>query len=190
MNIYSDVELIAVSKIHKSELGGADFLSSCSTLFIRYFYKNILKDKNNQLFIVEESNKVVGFAFFTLKKDVLFKKFVKDNLFRILFSPSALISLIKTIFIRQKKTLRYQYDSDLVYIAVRRDSRSKGYARKLLEHVETFCSDNSHDNYFLQVFKDNTNAVRFYVKYGFEVIEEYSARNKTKLLMRKSINIE
>ncbi|MDA3887134.1 MAG: N-acetyltransferase [Candidatus Delongbacteria bacterium] len=187
MCCYSEDELIDVSKIHKSELGGADFLSSCSLGFIKYFYSNILRDKNNQLFIVKESDTVVGFVFFTLKKDILFKKFVKENIIKILFIPSALISLIKTIILKQRKTLVYKYNHDLVYIAVSKNHRSKGYARKLLEFVEKFCSENSLNNYYLQVYKDNTNAVRFYEKYGFEIIEKYSARNRTKLLMKKEI---
>ncbi|MDD4205400.1 MAG: N-acetyltransferase [Candidatus Delongbacteria bacterium] len=180
----------AVAEIHKNELGGSDFLSSCSKKIIGYFYRCYEKDEKNILFTVDEKGEIAGFVFFTLAKDGLFSNFVKRNILQILLSPSAFYSLFKTMIMRKKRTLKHQYDVDIVYIAVGTKFRSKGYARKLLGMVEEYLKAHLICTYCLQVFKDNHRAVEFYEKYGFETIEEYSARGRIKLLMRKNIQYE
>jgi len=190
MSMYSKIENDAVAEIHKQELDGADFLSSCSTGFISYFYTYFNGDKNNKLFIVRDNEQPAGFVFLTLSKKGLFKGFVKRNLCRIVFTPSALLSLIRTMSMKTKSTIKHDYDVDIVYIAVSSKYQSKGNARKLLGMVEEYLKDNSINSYYLQVFKDNERAVGFYKKYGFEIIEEYSARERVKLLMRMNIQDE
>lgn len=177
----------AVAEIHKKELGGSDFLSSCSRKFISFFYRCYEKDERNKLFTVEENGVIAGFAFLTLAKEVLFMDFVKSNIKKIIINPSALASLLKTLIFRRKSTLKHEYEIDIVYIAVSKKYQSKGFARKLLRDVEEFLKQRNMKDYYLQVFKDNENAVRFYNKYGFEVIEEYEARSRAKLLMKKDL---
>jgi len=187
MNKLSTAEIFQAAEIHKKELGGADFLSSCSKDFISYFYSQYSDDESNKLLIVKDEDQVAGFVFLSLAKNRLFGDFLKRNLTKILLTPSALFSLFRTVLLKSRTTLKHKYDVDIVYIAVGKKFQSKGYARKLLGKVEEHLKAHLISTYCLQVFKDNNRAVAFYEKYGFETIEEYSARGRIKLLMRKNI---
>ena len=180
-------DIIQTAEIHRNQLAGADFLSSCSKDFISYFYSQYSDDESNKLLIVKEEDQVAGFVFLSLAKNKLFGDFVKRNLTKILLTPSALFSLFRTVLLKSRTTLKHKYDVDIVYIAVGKKFQSKGYAIKLLSKVEEYLKAHLISTYYLQVFKDNHRAFAFYEKYGFETIEEYIARGRIKLLMRKDI---
>jgi len=186
---YSDEILWQVAEIHKNEFDGEDFVSNCSKEFIFNFYKRSLKAKDIALKLVMEDGKVAGFMTFTLSNagNKAYKSFIKKNKWLILTTPEVLFPLIKTVFLKKKSTLKHRYDVELLYLVILKEYRSKGFARQLFNMTEEYYLDHSIHAYYLQVMKDNERAAQIYEKYGFEKIEEFTARNRPKILMRKNI---
>lgn len=75
---------------------------------------------------------------------------------------------------------------EINYIAVRDDYRRKGIAQKLLD----FCLNNNFESVSLEVRADNSAAINFYLKNGFEKVsirEKYYGNVDGYLMVKKVI---
>ncbi len=78
----------------------------------------------------------------------------------------------------------------IVTVDVRENSRRKGYGTQLLMRAEEILGDYGIEVYDLQVDVSNTNAIRFYKKHGFSVIQtlsNYYANGHDAYLMVKEL---
>lgn len=65
----------------------------------------------------------------------------------------------------------------LTIIAVRPAFRGRGFGTAVLNYLETFGKENGMDRIKLEVDKENTGAIRFYGKNGFQITEEASGES-------------
>ncbi len=59
-------------------------------------------------------------------------------------------------------------EAELLRIAVRRENRRQGYAKRMLDQVSLELMARGSRRLFLEVREDNTNAIQFYENYGFQ----------------------
>lgn len=64
------------------------------------------------------------------------------------------------------------FDAEIVFVAVEKPFRRKGYAQKLIGECVNFCKEKNLENIFLEVRKSNFGAIALYEKAGFKKIGE------------------
>lgn len=82
-------------------------------------------------------------------------------------------------------------DADITNIAVLREFRRKGVAKKLLERLIFEAEKRNSENIRLEVRKSNEAAISLYEKFGFSMIyirEKYYDNKEDALILEKKIN--
>ncbi len=62
------------------------------------------------------------------------------------------------------------FDAELCFIAVEKNFRNKGYAKKILQACVDFCKEKKLENLYLEVRSSNEKAISLYQKFGFKNI--------------------
>lgn len=101
--------------------------------------KNILVDDKTPVFVAEYENKICGYAF------CIHKQFINDNN----------MTDIKTLYIDD--------------LCVDESVRGMHIGRTLYEYVLDYAKKHGYYNVTLNVWADNTNAVKFYEKIGMKI---------------------
>lgn len=180
--------LESIAKIHKSQLGGTDVLSSCSLKTIELFYQTV-SNLDTTILLTEKSNEIItGFVYSCVGESSPISGFLKKHLLRIIFTPAAFLQIIKSILNKLLFRNKFQWSSELVYIAVDKKHTGKGIATKLIQNLENELLKRNVNEYCLQVFCDNP-AVKLYEKLNFETIGTIKKLCTNKYLMKKQIPI-
>jgi len=77
---------------------------------------------------------------------------------------------------------------EIIMLVVTKPYQSKGLGSYLLDKIVLELKENGNDNLYLEVEKENEQAINFYKKHGFEQIDlrkDYYAKGKDALIMRK-----
>lgn len=181
-----------VARIHKSELKDTDFLSKCSVRFLCLFYEKVLQYESTIFFTDEDlCNEIKGFIFCTTESHEYCSRFLRESSVQILLHPSVYLPLFGVIFKRITKMLssnrnRYDYNSEVVYMAVKRQYHRQRVGKKLIKLAEDEFLKRNINKYYLQVFTDNAQGIAFYKSTGFDVIADIESGNRNKYLMCKS----
>lgn len=181
-----------VAGIHKSELRDTDFLSKCSVRFLCLFYEKVLQYESTIFFTeVDVSNEVKGFIFCTTDTHEYCRRFIRENSVRIISYPSVYLPLSKVLLQRIKKMFlgnqeTFDYNSEVVYMAVKRSCQRHGVGRKLIKIAEDEFLKRKINKYYLQVYSDNAQGIAFYKSLGFDVVANIESGNRKKYVMCKS----
>ena len=85
--------------------------------------------------------------------------------------------------------LLIDFEAELLNIAVKPDSRNKGYGHALMEHVDKYCTERNVETAYLEIRQSNISAKRLYNKFGFTEIgvrkKYYSSPVEDAILMQK-----
>ncbi len=169
------------------------FLSSLGKIFLIEFYRAFLK-KPGLLVVLEDEDKIVGFAAGSFNNTSFFKKLLKNNLFgfakaglHIFFTnPVALKRLGSNASKSSQEMLIF---AELLSIAT--ISNKKGYGKILLSAFE---KELSNENNKLPIslttdFDNNDKAIMFYKNCGYEILNEFESYNGRKMyrFIKKSI---
>ena len=181
-------DFLNIAIIHKNELKNGGLVSASSIEFIKYFYEKINSYKSIILMVYRDSgSKINAFILCSTKHDDVYKKFLKQNLSALIKFKSLFFLLVKTAFKRALSRGFSHYESELVNIAVEKDSRRKGIAKMLIWSAEELMRSMNIHEYFLQVLASNSSAVNLYQDLGFNIVESIHSGNKLKYLMKKVI---
>lgn len=126
----------------------------------------------------------------SLKKEyVMFKKeFLQDiwsdkyeefmlNNFSLIKNNKLFLLILKNKIIG---TILINFNDNIIYIEeleITKRQRKKGYGKSLIQYLIT-----NYSNFFIELIvdKDNVNAINFYNKFGFEIIEDNKSTYKMK----------
>lgn len=101
--------------------------------------ENMIKDDKNPIFTAVKGNEILGYAF------CIHKQFLNDTS----------LTDVKTLYIDD--------------LCVDENSRGLHVGKKLYEYVVDYASKNNCYNVTLNVWADNTNAVKFYEHIGLKI---------------------
>lgn len=193
--------MYTVSKIKKEEVTQivdlhlesfpSFFLTSLGNKFLVIFYNACL---NNQhcvsVKVVDEKQMIVGFAIGTDVSNGFYKQIILSELlsfinisFGILFSrPKALFRLIKNLQKSSSVEDRGDYP-ELLSIAVRGHSKGMGIGDLLLTNFESELVRRGFNRVTLTTdYYHNERAIKFYLKNGYKVLNNFNAYPKRKML--------
>jgi ribosomal protein S18 acetylase RimI-like enzyme len=182
----SDFHQIAV--MHKESLGSIEFfLSKTSLKFITCFYAAVSKYSTTLLLANKnEEGIVMGFLLSTEDRKNLLVRFFKENLYKVLLSPSAYYPIIYAVIRRLKQPQTIEYRQEILYIASRPEFRGRGVVSGLISEVERILATKLKECY-LQVHAENTRAYSLYKKLGFLDVLKYKTGKNEKIIMRKEL---
>lgn len=64
----------------------------------------------------------------------------------------------------------FHHDAEIEYIAVKRSLQSKGYGKLIIHHALNAIKEDSNNTPYLYCVDENTKALQFYLREGFEVV--------------------
>lgn len=132
---------------------------------------DIIYNIDNENFVYDSYNIDTINRFF-LDNNTLFLKIIQNNE----IVGYSIVLLIKP-------------DAELIKICIKKNYRSLGYAKKLLDYNIDYLKNNNYDCIFLEVRSDNYNAIKLYDKLGFIKYNErkkyYKDTNVDALLYKK-----
>lgn len=189
----NDDKFNQIAAIHKAELNNTGFLSECSANTINLFYKSTAQYDSTILITDEGTDgEVKGYIFCTTNKNEYFDRFLSENKIRLMLSPSACLSLLKTMAKKLKKDRShdqkvFDYDHEIVYMAVKHKYKRTGVAKRLVLLAEGELRKRGINSYCLQVFSENNSAIKFYESVGFKIIQSIAASGRSKYVMNKNL---
>lgn len=170
-----------VAKVHQTCFPGT-FITSFGQKLIADYYLEFFNE--NPLFVIVEKDGIVeGFCMGYLKGSEARSRFMSKCKLRLAFRMFYLcitfnkLAFQKCIaFVKPKKTFALSQkmiaDADLLSICVTDDLKGTGASRELVEKFEKLLSERLVKSYTLAVYKDNSRAIAFYRKMGFETVAE------------------
>lgn len=162
------------------------FLTTLGTDFLRIFYRAFLK-KPAILLVLEDDEKIKGFAAGSRENRSFFKKLLKNNLLefcligaRILFTnPGALKRMAINAGKSEKNDLIF---AELLSIATFKNK--KGYGKILLEEFEKEIAKENINDLPVSLttdYDENEKAVQFYKDCGYEIQEVFQSFQNRKM---------
>ena len=73
-------------------------------------------------------------------------------------------------------TVGYPDDGEISAIYLRHDFIGKGFGHKLFAKTEEALADKGYRSYILDVLSDNSRAVKFYQKHGYETVDNRTVK--------------
>jgi ribosomal protein S18 acetylase RimI-like enzyme len=176
-----------IAKIHKAQFKRYDVLSSCSLDAVKSFYNKVSKDSSTMLFTESINGRIAGFLYFAIGEPIQIRNFLKEKKYMILSNPASYSQLINSVLNKLLISENYKYENELIYIAVLDEFTGMGIARKLIKSCEDELKKRMIKEYYLQVFKKNTRAVKLYKALGFIDVKSYFRFGGSKVIMKKEI---
>lgn len=160
------------------------FLSTLGKKFLRTYYKSCLKNKYTvNIGITDSNQKILGFAFGTLKSRGYHRSILINNIFSfsisllrsIIFKPSILFRLIFNLN-KNKKTEPIFDCSELLSIGVIPSHSGFGIGKHLLLEFENKVKVSGSKAITLTTdFYDNESVLQFYYKNNFSICYDFIA---------------
>jgi ribosomal protein S18 acetylase RimI-like enzyme len=176
-----------IVKIHKEQFQKYDVLSSCSADTVKLFYEKVIREDRTIILTEIINGRTAGFLYLTLGKPTQIKEFLKAARFKILSSTGCYPQLIKSLLNRLLVHNSYEYENELIYVAVLEKYSGMGIGTKLIKRCEEELKKRMVKEYYLQVLKKNTRAVNLYRTLGFKIVKRVSRIGGEKLIMKKEI---
>jgi len=145
---------------------------------INIFLKVCIFSKNINVFIVKDSNNIIGYAIIAKKQSLLNHEFKKFK-FRIIYSLIINLNILQIVnlflifckidlkIFEKKDILTVKNSLNLTYLAIHKDYRNKGIGKKFLDYIFSTYNDIST----ISVETDNNYTLNFYKEYlNFEIV--------------------
>lgn len=161
------------------------FLSSLGASFLKTYYKSCINSENSiGICVINEDQKIIGFAVGNLLSKGFHINLIKGNIFPFLYQglkllltkPLAIIRLIKNLMKGGSENNDTGLYSELLSIGVNPSVKGKGIGKKLiLEFENVLRSHNCKKVALTTDYVDNSYAINFYNKLGYEVYYDFVA---------------
>ena len=141
------------------------------------FYTTLLQYNNYNYIALDSNEKPLGFIVAGYEIDAAINLFIKRNIlslsFILLKNPKFLYQKLK-ILLRKNSNNGFVSKANLrlLAIGVKKDSEHKGIGTQLIQYFDNDLLQNGENKYGLSVKKNNTNAIKFYLKNNFKVEKE------------------
>jgi len=180
-----------ITRLFKSlELG---FMSQMPTPLIILYYRNIGRCPHFKCRVLKDGNDILGFYVIITDSAVpRYTPFLKTPIRLFLLSSALVVPLF--LFARymflgfktapKQKSYRRQYDSELIYIGVKRGEEGKGLGTQLMEDMRRVLRQKGVSFLGLEYFKDDLKAERFYDKFAHEKLGELNTGGRISISLR------
>lgn len=167
------------------------FLSRLGDYFVTRFYEELRTDGEALLGLWLDNERVVGVAAGGHRLGHVFDRiprrrfqFVTQMINRLATEPSLLPQLLRSRTGVRKEDAGVV---ELTYFAVSPALRGRGIGTKLMAEFSDWWSARGYHKLCLNVESENDTALRFYLKEGFETMEEVTQGSYRRKLLVKSI---
>jgi len=176
-----------VARIHYESLP-QDFLPRFGIKFLeKIFYPGVLKSPFGTTFVEIVDNKVAGFLTLAYKNNLFLKKIIFTNpQWLVLLSLKKLFS--NPLFLKEgfdillhsliKERNDYGELPESVILAVKKEFRGRGIAKKLIDHGKKHLKSLGLNKFMVKVLNSNIITIKLYIKMGGEIQKEIVRANK------------
>jgi ribosomal protein S18 acetylase RimI-like enzyme len=184
----------SVSLIHEKCINNG-MLSFLGIEILNYFYANIIKCKKSFGFVALRDNLVIGFICATEDINILHKKFLMKNFFRVfiisipkILSYRLIRGILQSLFYT-KGNKKNPCMAELISVAVDEKYRNSGVAKTLLNKMENEFLKRNIKKYKVIVGVDLERALNYYKKNGFDSYRKitYNSKKMDAILFTKKI---
>ncbi len=183
-------DIKSICTLHQYAFNSDYFTSTFSPKMLTNFYTMLLKNNDYNYIALDDKDNPLGFIVAGYRTGATVNLFIKKNIISLsiilLMNPKFLFQKLKILLRRNspndfvsKAKLR------LLAIGVKKDSENKGVGTQLIQFMDHDLIQNGENVYGLSVKKDNTNAIKFYLKNNFKVERE----ERNSIYYVKEINI-
>lgn len=167
----------AIARLHMKHLPAAvsDF-TLLGRRIVETFYRNALERGLADIFVLSAGADVAGFVVITSDISALFPRALLHgpaDVARFLLRVNALGFARAVAAKLRSKTVALEPVPELVYLAVERAGRGRGYGRSLMERAEARFRELGAERYELNVHAENEAALRLYTSAGMQVKRTY-----------------
>ncbi|MBN2893865.1 MAG: GNAT family N-acetyltransferase [Bacteroidales bacterium] len=162
---------IDIALLHKKEIP-TGFISSLNLKVVKKLYESIIT--NEIIFVLENESTIVGFVSCAKNTGILYKKFIKKNLFAVapyfvlkVFSFSFIKKIFETLTAPKKTKLDNEEIPELLSIVIDSNQQAKGLGKLLLDELENKLVEDKIKKYKVVAGDNLISANKFYNKYGF-----------------------
>ena len=157
------------------------FFGKNKTKAIKRLIKLIKNKSNtfsyNNIFLANENEKVYGILIGTSGKEMDKEKERFEILKSIDFLGSLRLHFYDTLIVNRIFTTEIKpEDFYISVLCVNKTHRNKGIGKNLLKNIEKIAKEKNCRRITLDVSKENTNAIKFYKKNGFNIFDEINYR--------------
>ncbi len=183
-------DIKTVVEVHKNAFPNF-FLTKMGDSFLNLYYKSVLKSRRGILLGCYNDEKLLGFCAATDLCAGFNKSLITDNLFafgfvglKLLFTrPSALIHLVKNLTKESNDIYDDGQYAELLSIGVAQESQGLGVGKKMLTALEIELRKRGvKHNSLTTDYYENDRARGFYNSLGYEVMYEFVAYPKRRML--------
>ncbi|MBS4014491.1 MAG: GNAT family N-acetyltransferase [Bacteroidetes bacterium] len=164
-------EVKQIAKIHCQEIKYG-FLTQLGEKLLSKLYQSIILSPSSFIVVAEDNNQVIGFISGSTNINKFYKEFIKKYFLKTffillpkIFKPSAIKKIIETLCYPQKE--KYLTSSELLTIAVKKESQNKDIAKLMLERFILEMEKRQIKQFKVIVGENLLNAINFYEKAGF-----------------------
>lgn len=174
-------DCLSVAKIHKRTYSREHIMSYLPIYLLRYFYVTVLNNNNNS-FVVDYNDKVVGFIFSGYNTNKAVKAFLNKYSLQILLSlllqPKLYLRIYNSFLnrlVQSNSKTKTENRYTILSIAVAPEFYSKGVSTALLSQLLSYCKRNDVKKIFLSVRRSNNKAIKLYRRFEFVEYESTSS---------------
>lgn len=172
INILDSSKITQLISIQKEELRES-FINNFGDKFLRVYFKNIVKNSNNYLFVIKDRSRIIGFAIVCKNSRKFASDIIKKDFLRIVFyclsdliRNQGLVKKIINEIYSNKKTEKFQ--AELLYIAVSKNYQKMGFGKKLIIEINKTLKREGVRRYLVGTRADNRSSNAFYKHLGFK----------------------
>lgn len=178
-----------LAQIHKSSFTTNHFTANFSNKLLEKYYLSLINYHDYCLILEDDKKQIVGYLIAGRNVNVPLKKFLKENLFTVIwyllihpkFLFEKLIELGRGLTYSNKNKTANTINAYI--IAMNPKAGYKGAGKILLEEFERILLKNNIQDYVLSVRKENKLAINFYRKNNFIQLSE----NHNSLIFSKKL---
>jgi ribosomal protein S18 acetylase RimI-like enzyme len=172
---------------------GLGYMSGMPDAFISLYYKNIAHCPDWRCRVLKRGDRLLGFHILTIGKFAprhapFFKtplRFLAIAAARVLPVFTVLRYCLMEVTIKgEQRRSRETYDSELVYIGIRKGEQGKGFGGILMRDMRRILEDAGVAYLGTEYYKDDPQADRFYKKYNYEKLREINTGGRMSISIR------
>jgi len=180
IRIANDGDIQSIIDIHKNTFSSDHFSAAFNEDLLHNYFEKLLSSNKYNYVLFDESNKtLLGYVIAGYNFKLAINGFIKENLKKLIWvllrNPKFVIEKITEIFGRLFNTGNEPSVKCRLYLlAVSKNVKGKGVAKKLIDHLEQELIKDDQLEYGLSVRKENKEAINFYNKNGYIIEFEKS----------------
>lgn len=170
-----EIDIDNIIQLHIKTFGKNHFSAVFSKKMLkRYFELLLMLNEFNFVLYSDDNDTLFGYVIAGYKSQDAVNIFTKEYFLHLVFilvrNPKFIVEKLNELLSRKKKTRDENKPKCRLYlIGVSSDFRGKGIGKTLVNHLEEELKKKEINVYGLSVRKDNTDAIRFYDKSGYNI---------------------